>query len=228
MRNKWLIPWRHVKYWLCLGCGKCCRHYWVPINSGELPFLLKYYSNYLEVRKGKIYLKRRVDGSCVFLKNNLCTIQGVKPVACKTFPFYVQTSPLKKYKPEEAIFTFNSKKYFVYVDSSCEGLGLGFPVEKVIKEAIEILRGEKSQQFLTKSHYTLLKPKRYLHQNPLPSFFKERAILQYGQQKELLIHTPIPSDTLIPRKQKTTASSSTQNLDLTWHGLVIRKKLPDT
>ncbi len=43
----------------------------------------------IETYKGKaiIGLKKREDGSCIFLRNNLCTIYPSRPMTCRTFPF---------------------------------------------------------------------------------------------------------------------------------------------
>ncbi|MBS7287236.1 MAG: YkgJ family cysteine cluster protein [Candidatus Freyarchaeota archaeon] len=43
----------------------------------------------IETYRGKaiLGLRKRDDGSCIFLQNNLCSIYPARPMTCRTFPF---------------------------------------------------------------------------------------------------------------------------------------------
>ena len=83
----------------CHGCGDCCRDFTVQLRKRDI---LKLESQrwserigeeVTQVFRGQTYLRRRDDGSCIFLrKDGLCRIHAEhgfseKPVACQVFPF---------------------------------------------------------------------------------------------------------------------------------------------
>jgi Fe-S-cluster containining protein len=87
-----------MKAFECKRCGACCHgeggiladkndieH--IAAFLGTTPeFFLKWYC---ETRNGKIYLRSRGDGYCVFFdKARLCLIHPVKPGPCRLWPFY--------------------------------------------------------------------------------------------------------------------------------------------
>ena len=96
----------------CTGCGDCCRHVkeTVPVDSQDAFYLTKYLRDlgmdiycvdqFLEQYAEPalldecgffMYFLKSVgeDNACVFLKDNRCYVQEVKPLACKLYPFMV-------------------------------------------------------------------------------------------------------------------------------------------
>lgn len=83
----------------CIGCGSCCRGFpgYVWINRDEIEKISKFLNLEIKVflqkfcreSNNKIALKEWLfDYSCIFLKENRCTIYPVRPLQCKTFPFW--------------------------------------------------------------------------------------------------------------------------------------------
>jgi Fe-S-cluster containining protein len=101
-------------------------------------------------------LRRRADGSCVFLNRtpaaSLCSLQHSKPQACRLWPFKILDKP-KYGKPNDATYNYGGRKLFVYVDSTCTGLRYGVPshelVFSVIPEFVELALGVRRRQFKT-------------------------------------------------------------------------------
>ena len=148
------VPWRHVASWSCLMCGKCCREYRVVLKPEEWLRLLELYGpSVVEVGHGRFFLKRRPDGSCVFLMHVgdkwVCGLQDMKPKACKLWPFKVVSYP-KYGRPHEAYFEYMGRPLYVYVDPYCPGLSWGTPtpafVAGTLVEAIEIALGIRTEQ----------------------------------------------------------------------------------
>ena len=96
----------------CTGCGDCCRHVkeTVPVDSQDAFYLTKHLQNlgmdiycvdqFLEQYAEPalldecgffVYFLKSVgkDNACIFLKDNRCSVQEVKPLACKLYPFMV-------------------------------------------------------------------------------------------------------------------------------------------
>ena len=96
----------------CTGCGDCCRHVkeTVPVDSQDAFYLTKHLRDlgmdiycvdqFLEQYAEPalldecgffVYFLKSVgkDNSCIFLKDNRCSVQEVKPLACKLYPFMV-------------------------------------------------------------------------------------------------------------------------------------------
>ena len=71
----------------CKGCGKCCditNDSYLDVelfDSDCVPiFGLEYRTS------GKFYLKRKQDGTCIFLDSNKeCTIYAIRPTECREF-----------------------------------------------------------------------------------------------------------------------------------------------
>lgn len=95
------MPWQHYS---CHGCGDCCRDFTVQLREEDLAKLKsqKWESIFGESVvvdfRGRPYLKRRTDGSCIFLmEDGLCRIHAdhgfsAKPIACQVFPFNLAPS----------------------------------------------------------------------------------------------------------------------------------------
>ena len=96
----------------CTGCGDCCRHVkeTVPVDSQDAFYLTKHLRDlgmdiycvdqFLEQYAKPalldecgffVYFLKSVgkDNTCIFLKDNRCSVQEVKPLACKLYPFMV-------------------------------------------------------------------------------------------------------------------------------------------
>ena len=96
----------------CTGCGDCCRNVkeTVPVDSQDAFYLTKHLRDlgmdiycvdqFLEQYAEPalldecgffVYFLKSVgkDNACIFLKDNRCSVQEVKPLACKLYPFMV-------------------------------------------------------------------------------------------------------------------------------------------
>ncbi len=97
---------------VCKKCGVCCKKQKVVLltiydifriskHLGVSPndFFKRYCTRSAKFNSGDVkrfYLK--ADGGCPFLKDNLCSIQEVKPVVCARNPFYYLEASLAAYK----------------------------------------------------------------------------------------------------------------------------------
>ncbi len=136
------VPWRRVKSWRCTACGECCGRYSVPLSAAEYTRMVsRYGEGVVRLHLGRPYL-RRIAGRCVFLSGRLCSLQqtGLKPFACRIFPFLVRDEERKNRK--EAEFWYKDECYYVYLSTGCAEVKPGKPqrwfVEQVIPEAIEL------------------------------------------------------------------------------------------
>jgi len=88
----------------CSQCGICCRLF--LINLTEEEYKSKKYKTQLgefgliedfksAASCGVNILKQNKDGSCIYLKENKCSIHKIRPQACRDF---FCTSRLKKFK----------------------------------------------------------------------------------------------------------------------------------
>jgi hypothetical protein len=82
-----------------------------------------------------VYLKK--EGYCIFYDGK-CRIYAERPIACRKYPFYIRLKGSK-----EALFEFDCERYFVYIDKTCRGIGVGFKAEKVIRDLIVELKNRK-------------------------------------------------------------------------------------
>ena len=158
------VPWKYIANWECIACGKCCKAYSVVLNFQEWLKIVKNYGVDKTVAGlDKIFLKRRSDGSCIFLSNfsdlYLCGLQHMKPKACKLWPFKILSKPKYGYA-KEAAYYYGKNKFYVYADSNCSGLTLGRPswefANQTVKEFVEIALGIRSEQYKTTSKIALI------------------------------------------------------------------------
>lgn len=66
----------------------CCKNYGVTLNAKEVKFyeekeIVPLTENSMLL--GYVWVLKKVNGSCVFLKENKCTIYDRRPNACKNF-----------------------------------------------------------------------------------------------------------------------------------------------
>ncbi|WP_202318863.1 YkgJ family cysteine cluster protein [Archaeoglobus neptunius] len=130
-----LVTWKRVAGWRCRRCGKCCRDLDIMVTPEEERRLQKYGEVF---ERGKIltYL-RKLNGKCIFLRGNTCTIYSERPMACVKYPFYFRLKG-----DAEAFF----QGIYVYVDPSCPGLKITrCPVPNFEIAAIiyQLLKNEK-------------------------------------------------------------------------------------
>ncbi len=137
MKNVIPIAWNERIPFECCRCGACCRHVKdsVPLESLDIYRLAKYLKNRGEYSVSIsdilsqyaqpvllhecgyfIYTLKTVgnDDTCIFLKNNLCTIQPAKPRACRTYPLVAEpdgASSFNYYLSTEKPRHFTGKKF---------------------------------------------------------------------------------------------------------------------
>ncbi len=76
----------------CNSSGRCCKLFYINISKKEFESG-KYKLMNLD---SKIHiLDKNPDGSCVYLKNNLCSIHDTRPQVCRHF---FCTTKAKKYQ----------------------------------------------------------------------------------------------------------------------------------
>jgi len=160
------VPWRYIADWRCIACGKCCRSYSVVLSFPEWVKIVKNHGVDKTVSGlDKIFIKRRSDGSCVFLHKlsniHLCGLQRTKPKACKLWPFKVLRKPKYRYA-NEAVYCYGRDEFFVYADSNCSGLVYGKPTENFakhsLKEVVEIALERRKGQSKTTGKIRFLQP----------------------------------------------------------------------
>jgi Fe-S-cluster containining protein len=120
------IPWQNIADWHCKACSYCCKLYGVVINFQEWLNIAKTFGVETTVAGlERFYIKRTDDGSCTFLcyqaNNCYCSLQNIKPQACKIWPFKVLSEP-KYGQPKQAAFDYGGLQLYVYADTMCSGL----------------------------------------------------------------------------------------------------------
>ncbi|MGD2142143.1 MAG: YkgJ family cysteine cluster protein [Candidatus Bathyarchaeota archaeon] len=164
MGDPGLIPWTEVRSWSCVACGKCCRGYRVPLKMEEYAKVAQIYgTKVLEFGLGKVYLKNGSGNRCVFQRPTafgrwICSLQSMKPLACKLFPFRIQSKPAYK-RGDTSIYRFRGHNFHVYLDPECDGINIGRPSprfrDEVLPEILQIGIGERVKQKYTTSKYFL-------------------------------------------------------------------------
>lgn len=159
------VPWRYVQDWNCTACGLCCKGFDVVLDFPEWMKIVKAYGvSFTEPGISRFYLKRKSDGTCVFLYDFygrwLCFLQSMKPTACKLWPFKISDKP-KYGRPNEAVYNHGEKKLYVYVEPSCVGLQWGNPAQSFLNETltefVDLALGLRQKQFYSTSR--LLPPR---------------------------------------------------------------------
>jgi len=160
------LPWRNVASWNCIACGMCCRGFHVVVGFNEWVKIVGAYGvGVTESGLDKLYLKKREDGTCVFLHKFydtwLCGLQHMKPKACKLWPFKVLGRP-KYGRPNEASYRYADRRLFIYLDSSCMGIKWGYPTQEfahgTLTELVEIALGIRAKQYYSTSKIFLNPP----------------------------------------------------------------------
>lgn len=153
------VPWRYIESWNCLTCGTCCKGFQVVLDFPEWISIVKTYGvDFTQPGISRFYLKHKTDGTCAFLFNNygnwLCSLQHMKPMACKLWPFKISDRP-KYGRPGEAAYNLTSMRLFIYADPSCPGLRWGNPTlefaRTTLPEFIDLAIGTQKKQFYSTS-----------------------------------------------------------------------------
>ncbi|MBQ8962324.1 MAG: YkgJ family cysteine cluster protein [Oscillospiraceae bacterium] len=129
----------------CTQCGDCCRN---REDISLTPYDLFQIAKYLQLRPGEIlrrYCTLSIDPStglpavtlkpnkrthaCPFLKNNLCSVQPVKPTMCALFPL---GRVVKLGNPGEA--TREKEIFYILQDVSCGARNEEHTVEEWLAE----------------------------------------------------------------------------------------------
>lgn len=152
-----------MKTWACVACGKCCLGYRVPLKADEYARVTRFYGyNVVEFGIGKAYLKLGVGNRCVFQRpsvgRSICSLQKMKPLACKLFPFRIMSKPLYK-RGDTSEYNFYGRNFYVYMDPECDGIVIGRPNKRflydILPEVIQIGVGVNFKQKYTTSKYFL-------------------------------------------------------------------------
>ena len=163
-----LIPWTEVRSWSCVACGKCCRGYRVPLKLDEYAKVVQIYgTEVLEFGLGKVYLKNNRGDRCVFQRPTvfgrwICSLQAMKPLACKLFPFRIQSKPVYK-RGDTSAYRVKGNTFYVYMDPECDGVNIGRPTprfrDQVLPEIIQIGLGQRvKQKFTTSKNISWMPP----------------------------------------------------------------------
>jgi Fe-S-cluster containining protein len=166
MREQGLIPWSEVHAWACTACGRCCVGYRVPLKMDEYVRVANRYGHgVVDLGLGKAYIRHGFDDRCVFQHPYgdrwLCALQGIKPLACKLFPFRVYPSPVYR-RGDRSEYRFGGRTFHVYLDPDCEGVVPGIPgdrfLNQTLPEVVSIGMGLTYKQRFSTSKYIAWTP----------------------------------------------------------------------
>ncbi len=161
MGDRGLIPWSQVNSWSCVACGNCCLGYRVPLKADEYARVAHIYGHeVVEFGLGKVYLKHGYGDRCIFQRPSqgrwVCSLQAMKPLACKLFPFRVQSKPVYQ-RGDGSAYNYQGNTFHVYMDPACDGIRVGKPsprfLHQVLPEVIQIGMGQRYKQRYTTSKY---------------------------------------------------------------------------
>jgi len=97
----------------CRKCGRCCKLFLINLNEVEYKSItyktmfekFGIIKNFSEAKKyGMNILSQNKDNSCVYLKNNSCSIHQDRPRLCREF---FCTSKSKKFEKMRKILSLN-------------------------------------------------------------------------------------------------------------------------
>ena len=105
----------------CTQCGKCCGGepgiiFVTDREIGEIADALRlerasFTSQYLRSIPAGFSIRERPDGDCVFLEEDRCAIHAVRPMQCRTYPFWFKN--------------LRSEQSWAATCDSCPGIGQG-------------------------------------------------------------------------------------------------------
>jgi len=110
----------------CTGCGKCCGGVpgYVWVTEQEMLAIAQYLNITVELLK-RLYIRQRdnryalierpkYNYDCIFLKDKKCSIYPVRPIQCKTFPWWE--------------YNLKSKDSWQAAAQNCEGINAEAPL----------------------------------------------------------------------------------------------------
>ena len=114
----------------CQGSGNCCvsreSYGYVYLSTNDLKRFAKYFnlsikdfkSKYCQITDGFIHLteKKNINGKCIFLKDNRCTVYKSRPTQCRTWPFWNENMEAKIWNEDISI--------------NCPGIGKGKTINR--------------------------------------------------------------------------------------------------
>lgn len=135
----------------CQGSGKCCvsrdEYGFVYLTDRDRRRFAKYFklsmreftAKYCEKDQGHFWKLKDFTRSCVFLKNNQCSVYEARPTQCRTWPFWPENMSAKNWKRDVA--------------SYCPGVGKGRVwTEEEIRQQIEAQQESEDEADILQSH----------------------------------------------------------------------------
>ncbi len=131
---------RQPVHFTCTACGKCCAtagEYYVFLAPGEAEAIREHLGlsrswfrrRYLaSLEEGELVLAAGAEERCIFLDDNgRCNIYQVRPLQCRTYPFWPELVGSKRAWQREA--------------ARCEGINRGARVPRqAIRKAVKACR----------------------------------------------------------------------------------------
>ena len=130
----------------CQSSGNCCvsrnSYGYVYLSINDLKRFSKYFnlsikdfkSQFCQTTDGFVHLteKNSLNGKCIFLKNNRCSVYESRPSQCRTWPFWNEN--------------MNAKVWNENISINCPGIGKGKKVRSdIIKKFLkEDYKNEKT------------------------------------------------------------------------------------
>lgn len=186
------LSWQSLQSWACLGCGVCCYRYIVKLNDIEIKAITDLFPDGIMEKEGTIYLRKH-EGACVFLMDGLCGLQplGLKPLACKVWPFYISSTPLDTVEDEDykALFLWHGQERFIYVNTFCKGLNKNITpnIRGIVKEVITVYSDPQLKQYYSTSRHSLNEDLHISIQEKLQSIVTAEGNSDNGQSNETVI-----------------------------------------
>lgn len=151
-----LIPWSRIGSWECTNCGLCCSRFKIILGQGERDDISAQFGQGAIIDHDIIPKIRKYNGGCFFQRweneYSYCLLHntGLKPSACRIFPFLVSPKPLRKRYARDSYYDFRGQVLCIYANSRCPSLKPGSPsndlVEKILPEIAEIAINNRSKQ----------------------------------------------------------------------------------
>lgn len=151
------IPWKHIRSWNCIRCGRCCREFQINLRFYDYARIAQHWPETVDVDHTGVPFIKRAHGRCVFQHSSgLCRLQpqGMKPIICKLWPFKVFPAARRR-GHDNARFHYKDGDFFVYLNpfyKICPGINRGVTKDLplVVKEIIEIFHNlSRDQQYST-------------------------------------------------------------------------------
>jgi Fe-S-cluster containining protein len=152
------LAFRRIKGWACQACGVCCFRFKPILKEDEYRKIERFYPGRCGWDGKSYYILKTKHRGCYFLVNNRCYLQPLrlKPISCRLWPFILKLEP--EYGDADfAKIIFQNRKYYIYVDTFCQGINRGDPqkYQDLICEIFKIwLFPETSQIYLTSNTST--------------------------------------------------------------------------